>query len=90
MKEIIMQYNKDNSNIHRTMINLSRAFDQINHDVMIDKLLKSSLPKIIVRTIEYMLKNTYHGVSFNNQLKGYVKEELLFSCQGDNCYLILI
>ena len=59
MKEIIMQYNKGNSNIHCGMIYLSKAFDEINHDVMIDKLLKSSLPKIIVRTIGYTLKNVF-------------------------------
>ena len=39
------------------MIDLSKAFGEINHDVMIDKLLKSSLPKIVVRTIGHMLKN---------------------------------
>ena len=35
-----MQYNKENSNIHCAMINLSEAFDEINDDVMIDKILK--------------------------------------------------
>ena len=38
------------------MIDLSKAFDEINHDGMIDKIFKSSLPKTIDRTIRYMLK----------------------------------
>ena len=33
---------------------------------MMDKLLESSLLKIIVRTIGYMLKNTFENVRFNN------------------------
>ena len=39
MKQMIMQYNKDNSNIHWAMIDLSKPFDEINQDEMIDKVL---------------------------------------------------
>ena len=48
------------------MINLSKAVDEINYDLMIDKLLSSSLQKIMVRTIGYMFKNRYAEVCFNN------------------------
>ena len=41
-----MQYNKKNSNILCAIIDLSKAFDERNHNN--DKLLKSSLLKIIV------------------------------------------
>ena len=40
MKKIIMQCNKENSNVHFAIIDLCKACDEINHDVMIDKLLK--------------------------------------------------
>ena len=70
MKKIIMQYNKENSDIHCAMIDLSKAFDEINHDVIIDKLLKSSLPNIIVITDGYMLNNTFDDVRFDNGNKG--------------------
>ena len=70
MKKIIMQYNKENSDILCAMIDLSKAFDEINHDVIIDKLLKSSLPNIIVITDGYMLNNTFDDVRFDNGNKG--------------------
>ena len=47
------------------MIDLSNAFNENNNDVMIDKLITSSLPKIIIRTMGYMLKNT-EKKHFNN------------------------
>ena len=48
------------------MIDLSKVFDEVNHDLMINKLLKSSLPKILVRTIGYMLINRFADVCSNS------------------------
>jgi len=59
-----MQYKKENSYIDCAMIYFSNTFDEINHDVMMDKLLKSSLPNTIVRIIEYMLKYSFADVLF--------------------------
>ena len=49
MKEMFMQYYKENSNILCAMIDLSKPFDEINHVGMIDIIIcKASLPHIIV------------------------------------------
>ena len=75
---------------------LSKAFDEMNIDVMIDKLLKLSLPKIIVRTIRYMLTNTFADSCFNNgkweKLKinirsrqGKILSPLLINCYIKGC-----
>ena len=61
---------EENSNIYCALINISKAFDGTNIDVMIDQLLKSSLPKVIVRTVRYMLKNTFADVGYNNRKEG--------------------
>ena len=72
------------------------AFNEINHDVMIDKLLKWSLPKIIVRTIGNILKKTFADVSFNNgkgekwkinkgSRKGGILSSLLFNFYMKGC-----
>ena len=47
MKENIKQYNKEDSNVHCAMTDFSNTFDEINHDTVLDKLLKSRLPEII-------------------------------------------
>ena len=56
MKEIVMQYNKEDNNIHCAIIDISKAVDEINHDVMIDKILKSSLPKIMYKILDICRK----------------------------------
>ena len=69
---IILSQYYDIRLVYCAMIDLSKAFDELNHDVMIDRLLKSSLPKISVKTIviceKYicicMLENTF--ACFNN------------------------
>ena len=33
MKEIIMEYNEEKSNVHCSMIDLSYAFDEINNNI---------------------------------------------------------
>ena len=76
MKYFIMQYNNnENSSIHRAMIDLLKAFHEIIHDIFENKLLKSSLPKILVRPIGHMLKNTFNDVCFNNK-KGRRMEKI--------------
>ena len=51
-----MQDNKEKSNVQCEIMDLFNAFNEMNNDKMIDKLLKSSLPKMIVKIIKYMLK----------------------------------
>ena len=45
-----------------------KGFHGINDDVMIHKLHNSCLPKIIVRTIGYMLKNTFRLTVSNTNI----------------------
>ena len=68
LKEVVNYYNSRNSNVHCAMIDLSKAFDKINHDIMLKRLNESSLPKQLVLIIDFMLRNTYVKIKFNDCL----------------------
>ena len=65
LKETVMGYSDENSNVHCVMVDLSKAFDKINYDILMLKLRKTSLPKQIVNILDYMCNNTYVNVLFN-------------------------
>ena len=66
VKETIMSYNESGSNVHAASIDLSKAFDRININTLLDKLRKACVNEAIVRIIGYMLSNTFVSVKFNN------------------------
>ena len=63
--EIIKTYTDNNSNVHCAMLDLSKAFDRINFDILFMKLRETELPTMIIRLLEYMLRNDFVNVSFN-------------------------
>ena len=66
LKEVIKKYTTQGSNVHCVMIDLSKAFDKVNHKLLIQILRSSSLPCSLVNTLKFMFENTYANVSVNN------------------------
>ena len=66
LKEIINKYTSQRSNVHCAMIDLSKAFDKVNHSLLIKLMAETSLPIQIVNTIRFMLMNTSTNVFVNN------------------------
>ena len=63
------------------MLDLSEAFNRINFDIIFMMLHETELPNMIIRSLEYMLRNAFVNVSF----KGCKGNDWLIgngACQG--------
>ena len=66
LKETISNYNKSNSNVHCAFLDLTKAFDKINHNILITKMLDESIPPLLIKTIKSMYDQQYAHVKFGN------------------------
>ena len=66
VKEVISKYNKENSDVHAALIDMSKAFDRINIHILIKKLGETTLNPVIIDAIYAMYTNSYVNTSFNN------------------------
>lgn len=65
LKETVLKYNKEGSDVHCAMIDLSKAFDRLNHSILFEKLLSENLDKKVVGILQKMYANSYVYTSFN-------------------------
>ena len=66
LKEIIHNYNSDGSEVFCAFVDLCKAFDNIDHEILIGKLSRTNLPRLLVNILSAMLRNTYAHVKFDN------------------------
>ena len=69
VKETIFKYNAENSNVHCVLVDLSKAFDKINHNILFAKLSRSNLNSQVIELLRAMYDNAYVNTKFNG-LKG--------------------
>ena len=58
LKETLLRYTSEGSNVHCAMIDLSKAFDKVNHYVLLCKLVKTKLPAPIIKILHFMKTNS--------------------------------
>jgi hypothetical protein len=66
LKETISKYVKSGSSIFSSFLDMSKAFDKINHFTLLDKLSKSNIPPGILKSMYYMYRNQNVHVRFKN------------------------
>ena len=59
VKETIFKYNSENSNIYCAAIDLSKAFDRVNWNILFSKLEKSCLSLKLINIIRVMYDRSY-------------------------------
>jgi hypothetical protein len=64
LKETISYYIKKNSNVYACFLDLTKAFDNVDHAILIEKLKVLKIPNYILHIISYMYRNQNVSVIF--------------------------
>ncbi len=90
LKETILRYTTEGSNVYSCFIDLTKAFDKVNHFKLANKLLKLGVPNFLVNILFYFYRNQHVVVKFKDSIstewtmkngvrQGGVLSPLLFS-----------
>ena len=67
-RETILNYTSRNSNVHAAVLDMSKAFDRINPNILIEKLINDSdLPSPIIRILKFMNENQMVWIGLNGR-----------------------
>lgn len=68
LKNTVYEYLNRNTTVYSCFLDLSRAFDTINYNILWEKLRKTEVPPKIVNILEYWYANQVNQVKWNNTL----------------------
>ncbi|MEL6989899.1 MAG: reverse transcriptase family protein, partial [Bacteroidota bacterium] len=59
-------YHNNNSDVYASFIDIRKAFDSVDHDILMNKLLESGIPGPFVSTVRHWYNNQYVNVKYAN------------------------
>ena len=69
--ETISYFTRNGSEVFTCLMDMSKAFDTVQHSCLFKKLLDQGMPPIIVRFILVMYKNQQENVKWNNEFSRF-------------------
>ena len=95
LKETLFNYNESGSDVYACFLDISKAFDSVDHNILMNKLLKMGVPSVYINIIRYWYNNQFVRVRFLSSLseswkinngvrQGGVLSGLLFSIYIDS------
>ena len=69
LKEIVSHYNSKGSNVYTVFVDLKKAFDKVNHKILIAKLIDKNVSPVLIKLLLDMYNKQFVNVIFNN-IKG--------------------
>ena len=67
LKETVLNYINSQSSVYACFIDISKAFDNVNHRILIEKLLEQEVPSVYVNMIRYFYANQKAEVRYGSQ-----------------------
>ena len=67
LKETVFEYCNQNSTVYSCFLDFSKAFDNVNHEILINKLKELGIPVLYLNLIKFWYSNQDAKVRFNDK-----------------------
>ena len=68
LKETTLFYTQANTNVCACFVDISKAFDSVNHDILFSKLRDLGIPTSIINMINFWYDNQFASVKYHNSV----------------------
>ena len=68
LKETVLDYAKSGNDVHACFVDIRKAFDSVDHDILMKKLLDSGIPIKYISIIKYWYANQFVKVKYKSKL----------------------
>ena len=64
LKETVLNYVNSNSAVYACFVDISKAFDSVNHEILMKKLIEYGVPEVIVNLIKFWYNHQIVNVRY--------------------------